>query len=152
MALWKKGRTVDIRHVEGKMEVEKYVYTPGIAGLELAKALIEGKILGVKCGDKVYVPAKTYCPDFTRGELVEVKGPWTVETYTIIYEDMYGRKLEKPQIIAFLKPEDAEGGLIHYVNTDPKTIKIGLKVRPIFKPKEERKGLLTDIAYFTMEH
>ncbi len=152
MSLWKKGRIVDIRHVEGKMEVEEYIYTPGIAGLELAKALIEGKILGVKCDGKVYIPAKTFCPDFTRGELVEVEGSWTIETYTIIYEDMYGRKLEKPQIIALLKLENVEGGLIHYVNVDPKTIRVGLKVKPVFKPREERKGLLTDIIYFTVEH
>jgi len=147
MSLWKKGRAVDVVHVEGKMETEKYVYTPGIAGLKLAEALIEGRILGVKCGEEVYVPAKAYCPDHSEGEMVEVKGPWVIKTYTIVYEDMYGSKVE-PRVVAVIAPEGAKGGLIHYVNIEPRRARIGLKVEPVFRPKEERRGLLTDIMYF----
>lgn len=148
MSLWKKGRAIDLLHVEGKMETEKYVYTPGITGLKVVEALLDGRILGVKCGQTIYVPAKTYCPDFSEGELVEVKGPWVVKTYTIIYEDLYGSKLEKPRVIALVAPDGARGGLIHYVEVEPEKIRVGLKVEPVFKPREERRGLLTDIMYF----
>jgi len=148
MSLWKKSRVVDVVHVEGKMETEKYIYTPGIAGLKVAEALIEGRILGVRCGDKLYIPAKTYCPDHAEGKLEEVKGPWVVKSYTIVYEDMYGSRLDKPKVIALIGVENAHGGLIHYVEVEPDTIAVGLKVEPVFKPKEERRGILADIAYF----
>ncbi|MEM4916351.1 MAG: Zn-ribbon domain-containing OB-fold protein [Acidilobaceae archaeon] len=148
MSVPKKFRLEDTIHVKGKIEVEKYVYTPGVAGLKLAEALIDGRMLGIRCGDKILVPAKLYCPDFTQGEIVEVKDPWIVEAYTVIYEDIYGRRLEKPQIIALVRPENSLGGIIHYVKTDIEKIRLGLRVKPVFKPREERRGLITDIEYF----
>lgn len=147
MAWWKEHVVSRIRHYPGSMEVEKYVYTPGIHGLELAKALKEGRIIGTRCGDKVYVPPTTLCPDHKPGEPVEVKGSWRVVTYTIITETMEGEKLEEPEVLAVLKPEDAEGGLVHRVKADQ--IYIGMEVQPVFRPPEERKGTIDDILYFT---
>ncbi|MEB3861756.1 MAG: Zn-ribbon domain-containing OB-fold protein [Desulfurococcales archaeon] len=146
MSWWKENVASRIRHYPGSMEVEKYVYTPGVHGLEQAKALKEGKILGSKCGDTIYVPPLTLCPDHKPGELVEVKGPWRVVTYTVITETMDGRKLEKPEVIAVVKPDDAEGGLIHRVESDQ--VYIGMEVEPVFKPEAERKGTIDDILYF----
>ena len=137
-----------VKHYPGKMEVEKYVYTPGIHGLEMAKALKEGRILGMRCGDTVYVPPRTFCPDGEKGELVDVtEEEWIVATYTVVTRDMYGNPVE-PQVVALVRPIDAEGGLFHYVNADPDEVWIGMRVRPVFKPEEERKGLITDIEYF----
>ncbi|MCE4616918.1 MAG: Zn-ribbon domain-containing OB-fold protein [Aeropyrum sp.] len=132
----------------GKMEVEKYVYTPGLHGLEMAKALKEGRIVGTKCGETVYVPPTTLCPDFGEGKVVEVSGPWYVDAYTVIRESLEGEKLEEPVVIALLVPEDAEGGLIHYVKAEPEEVFIGMMVEPVFRPAEERKGTITDIMYF----
>ncbi len=146
---WKRWRIEDVIHYPGSQEVEEYVYTPGLHGLEAAKAFKEGRILGMKCGDGVYVPPKTYCPDGREGELVEVKGPWRVVTYTIVYEDFYGNKLEEPQVLALIKPDDADhGGLIHIVKVDPERIHLGMEVKPHWKPPEKREGKITDIEYF----
>jgi len=153
MSLWKKSRVSDVVHVEGRMETERYIYTPGPVGVKVAEALMEGRIMGVKCGNKLYIPAKTYCPDHSEGELVEVKGPWIVKSYTIIYEDVYGAKLDKPVVIALVGTEEAHGGLIHYVEVEPDKVKVGLKVEPVFRPKEERRGLITDVMFFKpVEH
>ena len=147
MSFEKKGRLEDIVIWPGDQEVDKFVYTPGIHGMEFAKGLKDGKILGMKCKDgKVYVPPLTFCPDFSKGEVAEIKGDWIVVTYTIIYEDMYGNPLEEPKVIGFLKPVNGEGGLIHYLNVPIEKVKIGLIVRPIFK--EERVGNINDIKYF----
>ena len=145
----KKGRLSDIVFWPEREEVDKYVYTPGLHGLELAKALMDGKILGMRCPDgKVYVPPKTFCPDFSQGELVEVKGPWRVQYYTVVYEDLYGNKLDKPVVVAVVKPDDAVNGMVHIVNADPSKVSPGMAVKPVFKPKEQRKGTIADIAYF----
>lgn len=141
----KRGRAI---HYTGSMEVERYVYTPGIHGLELAKALMEGRILGMKCGDTVLVPPKTYCPDGSEGSLVEVTGEWVVETYTVVYRGLEGEDLGEPRIVAVVRPEGGLGGIIHYVRADPGRVSIGMRVRPVFKPREQRRGLITDIEYF----
>ena len=146
MSIWsKKGKAI---HYPGSMEVEKYVYTPGIHGLEFAKSLIEGKILGMKCNDTILVPPKTYCPDGSMGTLVEVEDEWVVETYTVIYSDMEGRKLDKPVVIGLVRPLTGEGGIIHYIKIDPDKIEPGIIVKPVFRPKEQRRGVITDIAFF----
>ncbi len=146
MSWWKPNRSEDVIIVDGSMEVERYLYTPGIHGVEFAKALKEGRILGMKCRDTIYVPPLTYCPDGSPGELVEVDGDWVVVTFTVVYEDMYGNKLDEPQIIAVVRPEGAEGGLIHYVKADE--IYPGMTVKPVFAPENERTGMITDIKYF----
>ncbi len=148
---WKKAGPHFPKHYPGRMEVESYIYTPGRHGVEFAKALKEGKILGMKCGKTVIVPPKTFCPDFTEGELVEVKGPWRVQYYTVIYETIEGEKLGEPVIVAVVKPDDADTGIIHVVRADPTQLYPGMVVKPVWKPPEQRKGLITDIEYWVPE-
>jgi len=145
----KHGRLHDIITWPEREEVDKYIYTPGLHGLELAKALMDGRILGMRCSDgKVYVPPKTFCPDYGQGELVEVKGPWRLQHYTVVYEDLYGNRLEKPIVVGVIKPDDADLGMIHIVNVDPSAVRQGMTLRPVFRPKEQRKGTILDIEYF----
>ncbi|MCE4625920.1 MAG: Zn-ribbon domain-containing OB-fold protein [Desulfurococcales archaeon] len=149
MSWWKPRRVEDVILYPGSQEVEEYVYTPGLHGLELAKALKEGKILGMKCGDKIIVPPLTFCPDHVEGELVEITGKWRVTLYTVIYEDLEGNRLPEPEILALIRPDGATGGLIHRVKAEPDKIYPGMPVEPVFKPAEERTGSITDILYFT---
>ncbi len=145
---WKEARR--IYKFPGKMEVEKYVYTPGLHGLEAARKLKEeGKFVGTKCGDTIYYPPTTFCPDFSEGGLAEVRGPWRVAAFTVIRETMEGERLEKPIVVALIVPDDAVGGIIHYVDVDPDKIYIGMEVEPVLKPREERKGNpVEDIVHF----
>lgn len=142
----KRGSHEDVVFVEGEMEVEKYVYPPGVAGAKVAEALLEGKLLGVRCGDKVLVPARPYCPDHSKGELVELQGPWVVEAFTLIYRDLRGERLGEPQALALFRPEGAHGGIVHYLKA--RNAFVGLKAMPVFKAREERRGVLSDILYF----
>ncbi len=150
MAMWSKDPRVSVKS-QGRMEVEKYIYTPGLHGLELAKALKEGRLIGTRCGDTVYFPPTTFCPDHSPGEPVEVKGPWVVEAYTVVREDSEGRRLEKPLIVAYITPLDAEGGIIHYVEASEDEIAPGVEVEPVFAPPEERRGTIRDILYFRVK-
>lgn len=142
----RRGGRGELLHVEGSMEADKYVYPPGVLGSEAAKALAEGKLTGIRCGEKLIVPPRPYCPDHSKGELVEVRGPWIVESFTIVYEDMYGNMLETPQVIAVLRHEDAEGSIVHFLKAEKP--RVGMRTRPVFKSQEERNGTLGDILYF----
>jgi len=139
-SMWgREGRRV--YRYPGRMEVEKYLYTPGLHGLEAAKALREeGRFLGTRCGDTVYYPPTTFCPDHSRGELAEVRGPWRIAAYTVVRYSLEGERLDKPVVIAHITPDDAVGGLIHYVDAPPERVYIGMEVKPRLKPKSERTG------------
>ena len=148
---WKRAGPGFPIHYPGRMEVDEYNYTPGLHGVEFAKALKEGRILGMRCGNLTLVPPKTFCPDFSEGELVEVKGPWRIEYYTVVHETIEGERLPEPVVVAVIKPDDADTGLIHVVKADPSKLRPGLRVRPVWKPPEERTGHITDIKYWEPE-
>ncbi len=138
----------------GRMEVAEYIYTPGLHGLEFAKKIIEeDKVVATRCGTEIYLPPTTFCPDMSEGETVEVPldQVWTVKTYTIVYSDLWGNRLEEPKILAVIVPEEPPnviGGLVHYVKADPARVHTGMKVKPRLKPRNERKGTVADILWF----
>ena len=146
---WEKKDHRRIIHYPGSMEVEEYVYTPGLHGKELGEALVKGRIVAMKCPDGLYFPPRTYCRDGTEASLADIGDrEWRVISYTIIYEDLDGNRLEEPVVIGIVSPEGVKGGLIHRIKEEPKRIRIGMKVKPVLKPPGERRGTIEDIAYF----
>jgi uncharacterized OB-fold protein len=141
-----------LRHWEGKVEAY-WVYTSGKAGDYFFKKLKEeGKFTAAKCKKcgKVYFPPRIYCEkDFEETEFIDVSGEGEVKSFTIARLDPYERELPKPQIYALIHIYGTDGLLIHLLGeVKPENVKIGMKVRPVLKPKEEREGRITDILYF----
>jgi uncharacterized OB-fold protein len=99
----------------------------------------------------VYVPAVLFCERCfeTLQEYVQVPSKGVVHTYTINYEDLEGKLLKEPAVLAMVKIDGAYGGLIHYLGeVERDALKIGMSVEAVFKPKEERVGSILDIKYF----
>lgn len=142
-----------IRHQIGDMECD-YIYTAGVAGERFYIALRdEEKLLATHC-DKcniTFMPPRMYC-DKCFAELanfMEVPSNGVIESYTITYFDRDGQPLPDPEILAFVKIDKTNGGLIHRIGEiKPESLKIGTKVTAVFRAKNERKGALTDIKYF----
>ena len=136
---------------EVEMEIRAYHYTAGPLGTKWLEALKQGVLKAAKCSKcgAIYMPPKIYCPRcFSEvSELVDINSEGFVESYTIIYRDSEGKRLEKPEIMALIRFPGVYGGLIHRINIDPKEIRIGIKVKPVFR--EIRRGSIDDIEYFT---
>ncbi len=129
-------------------------YTAGIAGERFLRAIKEeGKILGTRCRacDLVYVPATLFCERcFARlDEWVEVSSRGHLFTFTVLTRDLEDRPLAEPQVLAYVKLDGSDGGLIHYLGeVDPAELYIGLEVEAVFKDAAEREGSILDIRYF----
>jgi len=142
-----------IRHREGHMEAD-YIYTAGRAGERFFAALRdEGKLLATRCEKcgVTYMPPRVYCERcFSRLETwVEAKRTGVVETFTVVHEDRDGEPLPEPEIVAFIKIDGTDGGLIHRIGeAKPESLRIGMRVEAVLKPPKERSGALTDIVYF----
>ena len=68
-------------------------------------------------------------------------------TFTLLYEDLDGKRLEDPDIIAFI--QFGNGGLVHRLGElDLDNLEIGQQVEAVFKAKAEREGSIQDIIYF----
>lgn len=149
----KINKNIDMTSWKGKIPLN-YIYTVGIAGERFFREIKDSaKFVGTKC-DKcnvIYVPPKIYCERcFSRLEnYTDVGTKGTVHTFTICYENVDGTKKEEPTIIAMVKIDGTDGGLIHWLGEiDSKDVEIGMTVEAIFKTKEEREGSILDIKYF----
>jgi uncharacterized OB-fold protein len=154
MSFDKNINPLKLHHLVGDMEAD-YIYTAGVAGDKFFKALRdEGKLLATPCeACKItYLPPRMYC-ERCFSELdkwVEAEPSGKVDTFTLVHEDRDGKKLPEPVPVAFIRIDNTDGGLIHRLGgADPKSLKVGMKVKPVFKEKAKRTGGLTDIDHFT---
>lgn len=129
-------------------------YTAGIAGERFFRAIKEeGRFLGTHCEacDLIYVPATMFCERcFAElDEWIEVPNRGTIFTYTVLYRDLDEKPLDPPVILAYVKLDGSDGGLVHYVGeTEQNLLYIGMEVEAVFKDVAEREGSILDIQYF----
>jgi len=138
----------------GEIPLE-YVYTYGRAGDTYFRNLKDkGTFLGAQCGkcDITYVPPRTYCEKcFARleGSYAEVGTSGEVHTYTVLYKNLDGSEKEEPVIMAMVRLDGTDGGVVHYLGeVKPADVHIGMKVEAVLKPKKDRLGAINDIKYF----
>lgn len=127
-------------------------YTAGEAGERFLQLLKQGKIqAGVcrSCG-KTFLPPKIFCKDcfvqLTEWREVPDDSGFIYSFTTVRPKDAEAGAL--PQTIVLVKFEGVEGGLLGKFKAGREEPRIGMKVKPVFKKKDQRKGELWDIEYF----
>ena len=129
-------------------------YTAGIAGERFFREIKDnGRFLGTRCEacDLLYVPAVMFCERcFAElDEWVDVPSRGSVFTYTVLHRDLDEEPLDPPAILAYVKLDGTDGGLVHYLGeVDPDEVTIGLVVEAEFLAAAERRGSILDIKYF----
>ena len=120
----------------------------------------EGKILGTLCPScaRTLVPPRSFCERcfVPCTEWREVGPEGTVVTFTVSFRKTPGLTREPPFMIALIRLDGAGTNLIHLVDgcdlTAPKAllerVRVGLRVRAVFRPAEERTGHILDIQSF----
>jgi uncharacterized OB-fold protein len=129
-------------------------YTAGIAGERFFREIKDGaRFFGTRCEtcDLTYVPATMFCERCFADleDWVEVPNRGTIFTYTVLFRDLDEKPLDPPEVLAYVKLEGANGGLVHYMgDVEPDAMHIGMPVEAVFKPATEREGSILDIHYF----
>ena len=129
-------------------------YSAGIAGERFFRAIKdEAKFLGTHCAacDLVYVPATMFCERCFAAldDWVEVPSTGHVFTFTVLMRDLDDQPLDEPQVLAYVKLDGCDGGLIHFLGEiDLDELYIGLEVEAVFKDAAEREGSILDVKYF----
>jgi hypothetical protein len=133
----------------------KYAWDCGIGIGRYLEELKNGKLIARKCNKcgRVMIPPRIFCELCfkTTDEWVYVKDTGKVITFSICYITWDMIKLKKPEIPAVIAIDGAsEGmGILHLLgNVNHKKVKVGMKVRAVWKPERERTGAITDIKYF----
>ena len=152
---------------EGKVIFEdwypktEYAWDTGVAIGKFFAGLKEGKLLGRKCNEcgRIMIPPRMFCEWCFRetDEWVELKDTGTVNTFSISFVDKDVNRIEKPIVPAVIEIDGASKGMgiMHILGEVGdtkeeilKNVKIGMKVKAVWKPPEEREGAITDILYF----
>lgn len=133
----------------------QYKYTAGVAGDRFLQLLKQGKFQASFCPkcDKLYLPPKIFCKECF-SQLNEWKDVPEDSGYLYSFTSV-NRKREKSGergseevVVALVKFDGVEGGILGMLKSGREEPKIGMRLRPVFKTKNERKGDLSDIEHF----
>jgi len=154
--------TKDIR--EGKVLTEKFrpkakfAWSAGIAISRFLDELKNGRIIATTCSNcgRIMVPPRIYCEKCYKPTdgWTYAKDTGVINTFSVSFLAADATRLKEPIIVAIINLDGAsEGmGIVHRIEevADWKKIKIGMKVKAVWKPSKERTGAITDIKYFKL--
>jgi uncharacterized OB-fold protein len=133
----------------------KYAWDGGIAMGRYLEGLKEGKLLGVRCHQcgRTMIPPRMFCEWCFRAvdEWVELKTTGLINTYSLCYVTWDVKRIKKPLLPAVIEIDGASPGMgiMHLLGeVDPEKIRIGMRVKAVWKPVAEREGAITDIKYW----
>ena len=136
----------------------EYAWDAGVAIGRYLAELKEGRIIGVRCRHcrRTVVPPRTVCEWCFKpmSEWVYLQDTGVVNTFSLCYVTWDMVRIKEPLIPAVIEIDGASPGvgILHLMGeVDPKEVKIGMKVKAVWKPAEEREGAITDIKYFKPE-
>jgi uncharacterized protein len=146
----KTSNNSQIKTVRDHIPLE-WKYTAGVAGERFLQVLKQGKIQASVCRScsKNFLPPKIFCKDcfIQLTEWREVPDDsGSIYSFTKIVSP--DKKEDAGRIIVIVKFEGVEGGLLGKFKTGREEPRIGMRVKPVFKKRELRKGELSDIEYF----
>ncbi len=138
----------------------EYAWDNGPAIGRYLAELKNGRIVARTCRkcNRIMIPPRMFCELCWRptDEWVFVKDTGTVNTFAISHVDWKAGRLDieggqRPYTPAVIEIDGASPGMgiLHMLDeVDPWKIKIGMRVKAVWKKPEEREGSITDILYF----
>ena len=136
----------------------KYAWDNGVAIGRYLAELKNGRIIGKKCRvcKRVLVPPRLFCEICWRptDAWTYVEDTGTILTFVVSHVNWdasrvkEGERYHTPAVIE-LDGAGKDQGILHLIdNIEPYDIKIGMKVKAVWKSQEERIGAITDISHF----
>jgi uncharacterized OB-fold protein len=132
-----------------------FAWDTGIAIGSYLAALKEGYLLGGYCKTcrKTVIPPRTVCEWCFRpiDSYVRLEDTGSVNTFSLCYVTWDVKRIQEPELPAVIEIDGASPlhGIMHKLGeVDPEDVHIGMRVKAVWKPPEEREGAITDILYF----
>lgn len=136
----------------------RYAWDNGVGIGIYLENMKQGRIIGAVCEkcNRLMIPARAFCELCFRStdRFEPVADTGTINTFSISRVDWKagrlpeGERYHTPAVIEIDGASQGQG-LMHMINEiDPEKIKIGMRVKAVWKPAEQRTGSITDILYF----
>ena len=132
----------------------RYEHTASPGESTYLRGLAEGRLTGQRCPacGKVYVPSRGTCPvdGVPADEEVELPDSGTVTTFSIVNVAYPGQQVTPPYVAAAVLLDGADIAFQHLIlGCDPAEVRIGLRVRAVWRPREEWATTASTITHFT---
>ena len=130
-----------------------YVYEASPEESAFFRGLAEGRLLGQRCPTclKVYIPPRGACPvdGVPTAEEVELPDTGIVTTFCIVNVPFLGQKIKPPYVSAYILLEGADIAFLHLIQGVPaEEVRMGMKVRAVWRPREEWGTTIENILHF----
>jgi len=130
-----------------------YEYVASPEESAFGRGLKEGRILAQACPKchKVYVPPRGACPvdGVPTSEPHELPDTGIVTTFCIVNVPYLGQKITPPYVSAYVLLDGADIAFLHLVlGTEASDVRMGMRVRAVWKPEAERTYSLENISHF----
>lgn len=126
-----------------------------IASADLVRflnGLKDGKILGRRCpeSNRVYCPPREGSPTHAcdMGEYVDVAEVGTLTTFCVVNIEFEGQVMKTPYVYGAILLDGSDTPFLHLIDCPPAEARMGMRLKALWKPRQEREGSFTDIQYF----
>ncbi len=135
----------------------RYAWDTGVAIGRFLQELKNGRLIARRCHrcERILLPPRMFCEQCFRptDEWVYVPDTGTLNTYSVSHIRWDASPLPEPIVVAVIEIDGtSQGGLLHYLGEiEPDDVRIGMRVKAVWKPPEEREGSILDIRCFRPE-
>jgi len=136
----------------------EYDWSMGEAMGRFLAELKNGRIVGRRCSQcgRILVPPRMFCEEDFRptDSWVQVGDCGTIETYSVSYLNADASRSKEPTVVAVIALDGASRGMgfLHFIRgVPPGQVKIGMRVKAVWRPSAKREGAITDIRFFEPE-
>lgn len=133
----------------------KFSWSAGEAMSRFLAELQKGRLIARTCRScaRVLFPPRMFCEECFRptDEWTYVKDTGTIETYSVSFIDLDARRIEEPVFVGVVSVDGASPkmGIMHFFGgVTQETIRIGMRVKAVWRPPEERTGSVLDIRHW----
>jgi uncharacterized OB-fold protein len=132
----------------------EYKYSAGQSATRFLRAIKEGRLIGQRCpvDGRVYFPSRGYCPQHgvpIEGEPVELVDRGTLVTFSIVRIPADAVPLDVPFVTVQVLLDGADTILMHLLGNCPvEEVHMGMRVKAVWKPREEWEESVANILYF----
>lgn len=131
-----------------------YEWSAGPAASSHLQALLEGRFVGRACPtcSQVYLPPRhgicSKCATPFGGD-VEVGPRGTITTFCVVNVPFLGQLVKIPYVAAQIVLDGADTSIQHLIQEcEADDVRIGMRVEPVWKPREEWGPSLENVRYF----
>jgi uncharacterized protein len=133
----------------------EYAWDRGVAIGRYLAELREGRLVGCRCRQcqRILFPPRAFCEEcfHPTTEWVVLQDVGTIQTFAICHIAWDASRVATPSIPAVIAIDGASPGmgLLHLIGgVAPEKVKVGQRVRAVWRPANERRGDITDIQHF----